>query len=125
MKMLSNWLLIVAVPILALTLFRAYGTDDMVTGIVTDKERVSGADNSRYMVWVQHPDARNGVEVFENTDTWLRLKFNSADIQGLVIERATCTFKVNGWRWRLFSLNRNILAVDCTSDVVPVDPDAG
>lgn len=85
-----------------------YGTEDEVTFTVTDKERIVESNgettSSRYLIFT------NG-EVFENTDSLLRLKFNSADIQGQLREGDTYDATVYGWRVPFLSMNRNIVDV--------------
>lgn len=51
--------------------------------------------------------------MFENTDSLLALKFNSADLQGQMAPGRACTATVNGFRIPFLSMNRNILAVEC------------
>lgn len=51
-------------------------------------------------------------EVFENTDSWLFLKFNSADIQNEIEEGKTNKIKVAGWRVPFFSWYRNVVSVE-------------
>jgi hypothetical protein len=63
------------------------------------------------MVWAQLEDG--GTEVFENTDSLLSLKFNSADLYGQMREGRVCQATVNGYRISFLSMNRNIIDVQC------------
>lgn len=84
-----------------------YSTQDTVNAVVvTEKERIGGADDGRYMVWTKD-------ETFQNTDTIWAWKFNSADVYGKLPVGATCNFKVVGFRAGFLSMNRNILSADC------------
>lgn len=81
---------------------------------VTDKERVvsgSGEDiSSKYLVF---GDASDGESVvFENTDAFLRLKFNSSNIQGSLKEGHTYKITVVGIRVSFMSMYENILKVE-------------
>ena len=75
---------------------------------VTDKDREvhgSGKDTtSKYMVYTDR-------EVFENTDSLLRGKFNSSDVQGQLVEGGTYDLTVYGFRNNFFSIFRNITDV--------------
>lgn len=85
---------------------------------VTDKERIeevvgSGENRrlkSKYLVF---GDDENGNSlVFENTDEWLRGKFNSSNVQGSL--KIGYTYKVTaiGFRVPILSLYRNIIKVE-------------
>ena len=92
--------------LLALPVYNAYGTDQTVTAVVTKTETKRGTSEDKYLIFTEG-------EVFENTDSLLRLKFNSSDVYGQIAAEKTCTFLVNGWRFRLLSMYRNILEADC------------
>lgn len=83
-----------------------YGTMTTVTFEVTSKERVSGDNSSKYLVFTPN-------EVFENTDTWWTLKFNSSDLYGKLVVGSTCEAKVSGFRVPFLSWYRNIHSVNC------------
>lgn len=80
--------------------------DTVTSVVVTEKERVSSGDSSRFMVWTKD-------EVFENTDSFWGWKFNSADIHGKMPVGEACDFEVTGWRVPFLSWNRNILSANC------------
>lgn len=86
-----------------------YGTSDNVDFTVRDRERIvtgSGeSTSSKYLIFTEEG------EVFENTDSWLRLKFNSSDVYGQLEEGEDYNCDVYGWRIPFFSMYRNI--VDC------------
>lgn len=79
-----------------------FATTDNVNITVKDKERVTSGDSSRYLVYGQN-------ETFENTDRWLRFKFNSSDVQGSLEKGQTYNCKVDGFRIPLLSMHRNII----------------
>ena len=85
-------------------------TKDTVSNVVvTNKERITSSDNySKYLIWTEN-------ETFENTDSIYSFKFDSSDIYGHIKVNSTCTFKVNWFRIKLFSMYRNILSADCVS----------
>jgi hypothetical protein len=87
-------------------------TFEEVSFTVEHRERVTNREGaSRYMIW---GDLGDRTEVFENVDSILSLKFNSADLYGVMRTGAECTAVVNGLRVPFFSMNRNILSVQCT-----------
>jgi hypothetical protein len=49
--------------------------------------------------------------VFENTDSWYYLKFNSSDIQGQLMQGGTFNVSYYGWRVPFFSQYPNITDV--------------
>lgn len=111
MKAATLALVILAAPFVGLSAMYNFGTRDIVTDVVvTDKERITtgsgDAMSSKYLVFTEH-------EVFENTDAFLALKFNSSDIQGQIGVGETCTLRVYGWRVPFLSMYRNILEADC------------
>ena len=86
---------------------------------VTDKERITDSleDNnknykisSKYLVFA---DDENGNSlVFENTDCFIRGKFNSSNIQGQLKEGNTYRVTVIGYRIPYFSCYQNIIKVE-------------
>lgn len=84
-------------------------TAERVTFKVTDKERINNKDGGKYLVYVTKENGKE--EVFENTDAWLSLKFNSSDVQGHLKVNETYEAKVVGFRSGLFSMHRNIVDV--------------
>jgi hypothetical protein len=107
-------LTVVATPIVI-----HYSTMNTVSFAVEHRERAvsqnsDGQASSRYMVWGQLEDG--STEVFENTDSLLSLKFNSADLYGRMSEGRVCQATVNGFRIPFLSVNRNIIDVDCQDD---------
>jgi len=92
------------------SVYKAAMTTDTVNVKVTGKERIveSNGDQttSKYLIFTEG-------EVFENTDTLLKMKFNSSDLYGKIKDGQTCTFTVNGWRVQFLSMYRNILSAEC------------
>jgi len=85
-----------------------YQTEEIVTIIVTDKERIVESDGetttSKYLIFTES-------ETFENTDLLFKGKFNSSDIQGQLQEDSTYTVEVIGWRVPFMSMYRNIIEI--------------
>ncbi|MBI4158703.1 DUF1523 family protein [Candidatus Woesearchaeota archaeon] len=80
---------------------------------VTDKERVvKGSEDeisSKYLVFTKLPNGR--IRVFENTDSWIELKFNSSDVYGQIRVGRTYDLGTYGWRIPILSKYENILRV--------------
>lgn len=83
------------------------GPTETVRVTVTDKERQvtrNGDDiDSKYIVFTDK-------EVFENTDNWLKGKFNSSDVQGQLQRGQQYDLEVNGFRNQYISHYRNIIS---------------
>ena len=81
---------------------------------VTDKERIyegSGdTSSSKYLVF---GDDDNGNSlVFENTDCFIRGKWNSSNIQGQLKEGNTYKVTVVGYRFPFLSMYQNIIKIE-------------
>lgn len=100
------------VGVFALNAGYTYGTGEDATFTVTDKERIveksSDSVSSKYIVFTDKK--ADEKEVFENTDSFFRLKFNSSDVQGQLKKGETYNCKVYGWRVPFFSMYRNIVS---------------
>ena len=88
--------------------------DTEYTITVTDKERIyegSGdTSSSKYLVF---GDDDNGNSlVFENTDCFIRGKWNSSNIQGQLKEGNTYKVTVVGSRVSFFSMYQNIIKIE-------------
>lgn len=98
------------VLIFGVSFYGTFFTDERVNVVIDGKERitVSNGDRteSKYLIFTDK-------EVFENTDTLLRGKFNSSDFYGKIKVGQTCNFLVSGWRVPFLSMYRNILEYDC------------
>jgi hypothetical protein len=85
-----------------------YFSQETITILIQGKERITtgGGENisSKFMVYADS-------EVFENTDSVLFLKFNSADYQNKLLVGNTYDVKVVGWRVPLLSWYRNIVEI--------------
>ena len=93
-------------------IFSFNGTEYKIT--VTDKERIyegSGdTSSSKYLVF---GDDDNGNSlVFENTDCFIRGKWNSSNIQGQLKEGNTYKVTVVGYRVSFFSMYQNIIKIE-------------
>ncbi|GAA4946344.1 hypothetical protein HD597_006797 [Nonomuraea thailandensis] len=82
------------------------GTGRIETATVESKERVCDSSRScRYLIFTDRG-------VYENTDAWLSLKFDSSDIYGAIKPGRTYRLKVNGWRVEVTSSYPNILSIE-------------
>ena len=87
-----------------------FSTLETVQVVVQDKERITSGHNnatSKYLIFTE-------TETFENTDSWLALKFNSSDVYGSIQKGQACSFRVTGYRSPFFSRYRNILSATCS-----------
>lgn len=86
-----------------------YSSSETVEITVKDKDRIttgSGENiDSKFIVYTEN-------EVFENTDSWLFVKFSSSDLQNKLEVGETYTVKVAGWRVPFLSMYRNIIAYE-------------
>ena len=98
--------------VLALVIFTAYSvaykmSTETIEITVTEKERIatgSGENiSSKFIIYTKS-------EVFENTDSWLYSKFNSADYQNKFTVGETYKVKVAGWRVPFLSMYRNVVS---------------
>ena len=93
-------------------MFSFNDTDYKIT--VTDKERIyegSGdTSSSKYLVFGD--DENGNALVFENTDCFVRGKWNSSNIQGQLKEGNTYKITVVGYRIPFFSMYQNIIRIE-------------
>ena len=93
-------------------MFSFNDTDYKIT--VTDKERIykgSGdTSSSKYLVFGD--DENGNALVFENTDCFVRGKWNSSNIQGQLKEGNTYKITVVGYRMPFFSMYQNIIRIE-------------
>lgn len=93
-------------------MFSFNDTDYKIT--VTDKERIykgSGdTSSSKYLVFGD--DENGNALVFENTDCFIRGKWNSSNIQGQLKEGNTYKITVVGYRIPFFSMYQNIIRIE-------------
>lgn len=117
-KFIIITILIISVfSILIEVMFSFNDTEYTVT--VTDKDRITESSkdsdgnsetSSKYLVFA---DDENGNSlVFENTDCFIRLKFNSSNLQGKLKEGHTYKITVIGYRVPFFSRYQNIIKVE-------------
>ena len=93
-------------------IFRFNDTDYTIT--VTDKERIyTGSGNSSSSKYLVFGDNDNGNSlVFENTDCFIRGKWNSSNIQGQLKVGNTYKVTVVGYRVAFFSMYQNIIKIE-------------
>ena len=88
--------------------------DTKYTITITDKERIytgsSGSSSSKYLIF---GDDQNGNSlVFENTDCFIRGKWNSSNIQGQLKVGNTYKVTVVGYRIAFFSMYQSIIKIE-------------
>ena len=93
-------------------IFSFNDTDYTIT--VTDKERIyEGSGNTSSSKYLVFGDDDNGNSlVFENTDCFIRGKWNSSNIQGQLKEGNTYKVTVVGYRVSFFSMYQNIIKIE-------------
>ena len=88
--------------------------DTEYTITVTDKQRIyEGSGNTSSSKYLVFGDDENGNSlVFENTDCFIRGKWNSSNIQGQLKEGNTYKVTVVGYRVSFFSMYQNIIKIE-------------
>lgn len=109
--------IIVLMVVFSVKIFSFNDTEYTIT--VTDKDRITESSedgdgnrntSSKYLVFT---DDENGKPlVFENTDCFIRLKFNSSNMQGQLKEGHTYKITVIGYRVPFFSWYQNIIKIE-------------
>ena len=91
-----------------------YGSSQTVEDCVVKAERIVKSDSSKYLIFGEK-------EVYQNTDTILRFKFNSSDFYKDIEEGSCYKFNVQGWRVPFLSWYRNIYGFEqkTTNSVKP------
>lgn len=115
-------IILIVIAIIAIAVFceiMCNFNDTEYTITITDKDRITETSkdsdgnnetSSKYLVFA---DDENGNSlVFENTDCFIRLKFNSSNIQGQLKEGHTYRITVIGYRVPLLSWYQNIIKVE-------------
>lgn len=106
-KKLRNGVLGAAFVAVVASPFYFYNRGNDVCFTVTDKERVpTDVGVSEFRVTTE--DSAGNIEVFKNVDSWLRFKFRSSDLQGLLKPGQHYEASVYGMRVGIFSMYRNI-----------------
>ena len=88
---------------MSLKMLFVYGTQQDREITIKKMERVMFSNNSRYLIY-----AEDGV--YENVDSILRMKFNSADVYGQLQNGKTYMCDTYGWRVPFFSMYPNIVS---------------
>lgn len=99
------WLLVIPV-LIGVSSVLYYNSQESLYITVMDKERATYQEDSKYLIFTETED---GIEVFENTDSFVFMKFNSSDIYAQLQEGGTYCVKVAGWRVPVMSMYRNIV----------------
>ncbi|MBS3090283.1 DUF1523 domain-containing protein [Candidatus Pacearchaeota archaeon] len=77
---------------------------ETVTATVKDKEVKRYKDKDKYLIFTDKG-------VFEDTDSWVELKFNSSDLYGKLERGKSYNLGVYGWRIPFLSKYRNITKI--------------
>lgn len=94
---------------LFITMFTSLN-DHSYTATITDKVRDNDNDNNRYLIFTELEDG--SVLVLENTDSFLRGKFDSSDVYGDLKIGETYEFNVVGIRIPYMSWYENIISYE-------------
>lgn len=107
MKSIITLVSIIFLVVLGMEIYY-HSTQEVIEIKVTDKEVVvtGNADNTSSTYLIMTED-----EVFRNTDEFIRLKFNSSDVQNKLKVDSTYTVRVIGWRIPFLSTYRNIIEI--------------
>jgi len=85
-----------------------YSSSETIVITVKEKDRITTGSSqdldSKFVIYSNN-------EVLENTDSWLFLKFNSADLQNEIQPKTQYQAKVVGWRIPFLSSYRNVIEV--------------
>ena len=97
------YILIIALVIVGYpTLY--YRSSETVTITIEDKERHTTSEDSYYLIYASD-------KVYKNDDSWLYLKFNSADYQRRLKVGETYKVEIAGWRVPFLSMYNNIIKI--------------
>lgn len=123
MRKLSKikFIVIAVVVVLAIMFIEAMFSfnDTEYTITITGKDRITESSkdsngnvetSSKYLVFAD--DENGNSVVFENTDCFIRLKFNSSNVQGQLKEGHRYKITVIGYRVPILSWYQNIIKVD-------------
>ncbi|PCJ96645.1 MAG: hypothetical protein COA52_01180 [Hyphomicrobiales bacterium] len=100
-----GYILVISIIMGGFFYINPYTNSKEITIIVTEKDRECNRDECKYIIYTDG-------EVFENTDSWLFFKFNSADVYNELKLNTTYDVKVTGLRFPFFSWKRNIVKVE-------------
>ena len=117
MKFIVIAVVIVILSVLSVKMFDFNDTEYTVT--ITDKDRIAESSKdsdgnvkstSKYLVFAD--DENGNPLVFENTDCFIRWKFNSSNLQGQLKEGHTYKITVIGYRVPFLSWYQNIIKAE-------------
>jgi hypothetical protein len=112
LKLIGLFILVIAILITDNAIFNFNDTDYTVT--ITDKDRIySKNGKNSYSKYLVFADDENGNSlVFENTDCFIRGKWNSSNMQGELKEGHIYKITVIGYRVPIFSMYQNIIKIE-------------
>ena len=110
--MVVFFVIILGLGVISSVVFSFNDTDYTIA--VTDKERIyEGSGNTSSSKYLVFGDDENGNSfVFENTDCFIRGKWNSSNIQGRLKEGNRYKVTVVGYRVSCFSMYQNIIKIE-------------
>lgn len=84
-----------------------YFVPDTIVTTINETQVKKYNNKDKYLVF-----AEDGV--FENTDAWYRLKFNSSDLQNKIMKLKNKKVGIDkyGWRFSPFSIYENIVGIN-------------
>lgn len=101
-------ILFIIVAIFGLVYTVGYAFSGGNTHIVVKEKWVKYHDSdAKYLV------SSVGGEVYEITDTWIYMRWNSSDLYAYLEPNMSCNIKYQGWRMGFFSDYKNIISADC------------
>lgn len=86
-----------------------YFNENTYAVTVTDKQIKRYGESDKYLIFVKLDNGE--LKVFENTDSLVKLKFNSSDVFAQLEENKKYEFRVYGFRNRFLSMYENIIEV--------------
>ena len=110
---------VVAVIGSALSLTYSYLAADNVKIKITSTTVKRSGGTDKYLIFTDNLTTGQKEE-FENTDSWLRFKFNSSSLQNKLNEPGIYNARVQGWRIPFWSMYRNIIDAEKLPDPKPI-----
>lgn len=83
------------------------------TAYVIEKEVKNEKNSSKYLIFTELENGER--KVFQNTDSWLRFKFDSSDYYSEIQQGESYQFDVYGFRIPFLSRYENIIGIEKVS----------
>jgi hypothetical protein len=101
--------IILSIAIVSLILLSPHLIRNTYRVTITNKQVVKHNNNEMHLIYAQTEDGE--IRIFENTDNFLELKFNSADLYGAFSINRKYEITAYGFNMPLFSRYQNIVKV--------------